>query len=129
MIGDHFNEKNNLMKKLSDNNKNIILNHSLFWLQDFSKKVDLLVTNFKPGSHYDPKTLFFMGVAYATKIPIISIEGNDFPYPPLLGLARRVFTGEKRFEILEEYLKNLKSQHIEDEALVCYNLFKKFNSE
>jgi len=88
-------------------------------------QIDLIVANFEKG--HDKKALFYMGMGYALKIPTILVEGNSVPYPPLLGLARRVLVGDKRHEQLNYYLENLKSQHISDEAVVYYNLMKKFD--
>ena len=85
---------------------------------------DLIVVNFEKG--WKPEGLLAMGIGYALKIPVLELEGNNIPYPPLMGLARRVLTGEKRFEQAREYIQNLKSQHISDEALVYYDLMKKF---
>lgn len=103
------------------------LKSKTFNLQNFSKNHDLLVVNFNERDKHAPDALFLMGIAYTTKVPIILLEGHNIPYPPLLGLARRVMVGENRFEHLKEYLNNLKSQHISDEALVYYNLMNKFN--
>ncbi|HKL23280.1 MAG TPA: hypothetical protein VJ895_00850 [Candidatus Nanoarchaeia archaeon] len=96
-------------------------------IEDFSKENDLLVVNFDKGKKHSPEGLFLMGLAYKTEIPIVLLEGNEIPYPPLVGLARRVMVGKNRFNHLNEYLTNLKSQHIEDESMVYYNLMKKFN--
>lgn len=96
-------------------------------IENFSTKNDILVVNFDKHKKHNPEALFAMGLAYQTKVPIILLEGNQIPYPPLLGLARRVMYGENRFSHIKEYLKNLKSQHISDEALVYYNLMNKFN--
>lgn len=96
-------------------------------LEEIPKKYDLILVNFENGKRHDTKGLFLMGLGYQTKVPVVSLEGNPVPYPPLLGLARRVMTGSNRIEYAREYLKNLKSQHIEDEALVYYHLMKKFN--
>lgn len=109
-----------------DSKKINIYDSSKFNLQNFSKDYDLLVVNFNKEDKHSPEALFLMGIAYQTKVPIILLEGHSIPYPPLLGLARRVLVGENRFEHLEEYLKNLESQHISDEALVYYNLMNKF---
>ena len=98
-----------------------------FSIDSFSRDTDLLVVNFEKGQKHAADGLFLMGLAYYTEVPIILLEGNDVPYPPLLGLARRVMVGPNRFDHLNEYLKNLKSQHIADEALVYYNLMNKFN--
>lgn len=96
-------------------------------LDNLAKDVDLIVTNFDAGKKHNSEGLFFMGAGAGLKIPVILLEGNNIPYPPLVGLSRRPLFGEKRFEYLEEYLKNLGSQHISDEALTYYNLMNKFN--
>jgi hypothetical protein len=97
-------------------------------LYDFSDKFDLVVVNFPQGEQHSKYGLYHMGLAYATEVPIIELEGNSkFPYPPLPGLARRVFMGKERFHVAKEYLERLQSQHISDEALICYELMAKYN--
>lgn len=110
-------------------NKNMFItqDNMRYSIDDFSKENDLLVLNFDKGKKHSPEGLFLMGLAYKTEVPVILLEGNDIPYPPLMGLARRVMIGENRFDHLEEYLNNLESQHISDEAIVYYNLMSKFN--
>lgn len=134
--------------KLMENYKSILLtgdyekfksikipkNKNIYFSQDYidnldnlPKDIDLIVTNFDEGKKHNPEGLFFMGAGYQVKIPIILLEGNNIPYPPLVGLSRRPLFGEKRFEYLEEYINELGSQHISDEALTYYNLMNKFN--
>jgi len=97
-------------------------------LDNFSDKYDLVVANFPCGEQHSKYGLYHMGIAYATEVPIIELEGNSkFPYPPLPGLARRLFVGKERFEVAREYLERLQSQHISDEALICYELMTKWN--
>jgi hypothetical protein len=88
---------------------------------------DLLIANFENGKKHNKKALFAMGVAYQTKTPTILLEGNNIPYPPLLGLARRVMTGEGKIDYTIQYLRNIRSQHIKNEALTYYYLMKQFN--
>jgi hypothetical protein len=96
-------------------------------LEKIPEKYDLILVNFENENKHDPNALFLMGLGFQSKVPIIHLEGHNIPYPPLLGLARRVMIGPNRIEHAREYLKNLKSQHIKDEALVYYHLMKKFN--
>lgn len=97
-------------------------------LSNFSDKYDLVVVNFSKGEQHSKYGLYHMGLAYATEVPIIELEGNSkFPYPPLPGLARRSFVGKERFNVAREYLERLQSQHISDEALICYDLMTKYN--
>jgi hypothetical protein len=35
--------------------------------------------------------------------------------------------GKERFDVAREYLERLQSQHISDEALICYELMNKYN--
>ncbi|MBU2576357.1 MAG: hypothetical protein KKF50_01410 [Nanoarchaeota archaeon] len=114
-----------LVGRITLKKKNSLLDPDPDYFEAVHDQVDLIIANFD-GEH-DPKGLFYMGVSYALKIPVIMVEGNSVPYPPLLGLARRVMVGEKRLEQLEYYLENLKSQHVSDEALVYYDLMRKFN--
>jgi len=114
-----------IVKKVLGTGRRVMVDPEPKYFEPVSKDVDLIVTNFENG--HDKTGLFFMGVGYALKIPVIMLEGNSVPYPPLLGLARRVMVGEKRFEQLDYYLENLESQHISDEAVIYYNLMKKFD--
>jgi len=120
-------EMNELIEEVSKYKK-VYTRPPINGLDDFSEKFDTVVVNFKKGEDHNKHGLYHMGLAYATKVPIIELEGNSaFPYPPLLGLARRVFTGKQRFTVAQEYLKQLGSQHIADEAKLCYELMNKFN--
>ncbi len=114
-----------ILRKVLSTGRRTIINPEPRYFEPVSEDVDLIVTNFQKG--HDKTGLFYMGVGYALKIPVIMVEGNSVPYPPLLGLSRRVMVGEKRFEQLDYYLENLESQHIAEEAKVYYNLMKKFD--
>lgn len=116
----------NIINEMSKTKK-VFVDKSLNKLDNFSKEIDLVVVNFDQGKPHDKKGLFFMGLSYALDIPILEIEGNPIIYPPLAGLARRTLDKPERFIQAEQYLKNLSSQHIEEEALVYYALMKKFN--
>ena len=116
-----------LMNNVS-NNKKVYTNPIEFGIQNFTNNFDIVIANFKKGEAHDKEALYHMGIAYATGVPIILLEGNIIPYPTLPGLARRTFIGENKLKIAEDYLTALKSQHISDEALVCYELFKKYNN-
>ena len=107
--------------------KNIYLGKTLSPLVNFSDKIDLIIVNFDEGRLHDTYGLFYMGIGYATETPILELEGNTIPYPPLMGLARRVLIGPKRFDYAKDYLTHLESQHIDDEALIYYQLMKKYN--
>jgi len=96
-------------------------------LKNFGEDIDLTVINFDKGLR-EKHAVFYMGISYALDIPIILSTGNPIVYPPLAGLARRIFTGEFRAEILEDYLTNLSSLEISEEAKVMYGLFEKYRS-
>ncbi len=96
-------------------------------LEEIPNKYDIIVVNYENGKKHDKNALFLMGLGYQVKVPIISLEGNNIPYPPLQGLARRTLTGPDRLVYAREYLTNLKSQYIEDESMIYYELMKKFN--
>src|SRR3989339_33921 len=113
--------------KAVDKTKTIYLGKNLSPLINFSDKIDLIIVNFDEGKLHDTYGLFYMGIGYATETPILELEGNIIPYPPLIGLARRVLIGSKRFDYAKDYLTNLESQHIDDEALIYYQLMKKYN--
>ena len=97
-------------------------------IQNFTQNFDLVVVNFRAGDLLNKYGLYHMGIAYATGVPIIMLEGNKIPYFPLPGLARRTFVGNEKFDMARDYLTRLSSQHINDEAKVCYELFKKYNT-
>ena len=122
LVGNHDDE---LVDSLSRTGKSMFVDPDPDYFADVQDQVDLIVANFDKG--HDSRGLFYMGVGYATKTPVIMVEGNSVPYPPLLGLARRVMVGDKRHEQLAFYLENLKSQHVSEEAVVYYNLMKKFD--
>ena len=94
--------------------------------KDF-EEIDLMIVNFPRGAR-DKKAVFYMGICYTLDIPIIMVESNPIVYPPLGGLAKRVFVGPEREIILQDYLSQLDSIEIEKEAPVMYNLFKKYDS-
>ena len=116
-----------LMNEMAKEKNVYVASNDIGDLENFAENFDIIVTNFSGGKPHNPVGLFHMGVGYATKVPILELEGNSAPYPPLLGLARRVLIGMDRFEHAEYYLKELGSQHINDESTVYYRLMKKFN--
>lgn len=126
-LGDYSSNFKNLIDEYAHSGKEYNNDNTLTDLSRFSQDNDLIVVNFENGKKHNKNGLFAMGLAYHTKVPILLLEGNNIPYPPLPGLARRTLVKEDRFEQAKEYLKNLGSQHIQDEALVYYNLMNKFN--
>ncbi len=113
-----------LLTGLQDLNKKIIKYEDLNELGDF-KDVDLTLTYFPKKGEWNRKQIFFMGVSYALNKPIILLDEKEIPYPPLYGLARRVF--RNKYPLID-YLTRLKSQKIDDEAKIMYDLFKKYNN-
>jgi hypothetical protein len=96
-------------------------------LNSLGSGIDLVVVNFERGIR--PKEhILCMGAAYSADIPIILCEASPIIYPPLAGLARRIFSGSERFDILGDYLEGIKSNEIGSEAKVMYELFKKYQS-
>jgi len=96
---------------------------------DIFDKVDLTVVHFP---HSDKEWLsrnrvpiFFMGVSWAYNTPIVLVEENPIVYPPLAGLARRIFNS---LDIAKEYLERLDSLDIDREAKLMYYLFEKYKS-
>lgn len=88
------------------------------------ENVDLTIAHFPKKGDWDRKQIFFMGASYALQIPVILLDEKEVPYPPLLGLARRVFTTKRS---LRDYIGALESNTIEKEAGIMYNLFKKYD--
>lgn len=107
--------------------KNCHVGYDATQLNNFSKDVDVTVVNFE-GQKRSREAIFYMGLSYALDIPVILSTKNPIVYPPLAGLARRLFTTEKKNDILKEYLTKLTSQNINSEAKIMYNLFDKFKS-
>ena len=95
-------------------------------LESFAKDVDITVVKFddKEGKK---EAIFYMGLSYALKIPIILCTSNPVIYAPLAGLSRRIFTGPKQREIVEKYLNSLHEQNIESEFKIYQKLRKEYN--
>lgn len=104
-------------------NKRVYQPFNLGSLNSF-RDMDLTICNFPEKEDWDRPQIFYMGVSYALQTPIILLDEKEIPYPPLTGLARRIFRKENA---LLEYVQNIKSQKIEDEAKVMYDLFKKYD--
>jgi len=113
--------------KFWNTGKEIAFKYEFADIPQFNQNNDLLVINFNRGKR-EKKDIFFMGVAYAAGVPIVMNEANPIIYPPLAGLARRIFTGPERFDILKDYLTEVKSNDINSEAKVMYGLFQKYKS-
>lgn len=90
-------------------------------------EADLLAVSFERGKR-DKKAIAFMGAAYALGIPVILHELNPAIYPPLAGLARRIFSGEEGREIMTNYVTKIETNDINVEASFYKNLCEKFNS-
>lgn len=114
-------------QKFWNTGKEMTFKYEFADIPKFGQNNDILVVNFNRGKR-DKKDIFFMGIAYAAGVPIVMNEANPIVYPPLAGLARRIFTGPERFDILRDYLTDVKSNNINSEAKVMYDLFQKYNS-
>jgi len=103
--------------------KRVIFNSDTY--QDFQNilSYDLIVANFpaKPDMDWDRHACFMMGAAYPHDISVLLIDPHEWKYPPLQGLVRRHATTMNN---LEDYLVYVKDLHINNEAVVMYNLFK-----
>jgi hypothetical protein len=108
----------------TDTEKNFINYNDITNLCDF-KKIDMAVVHFPEMGNWDRKAIFYMGVSYGMQTPIILFDEKEIPYPPLCGLARRIFRNK---ESLIDYVNAVESQKIEDEAKLMYNLFKKYDN-
>ena len=92
-----------------------------FTRDDLLKGVELsdLVLGYNPKGNYqiDPYGLCIeLGVAFGKRIPIILCDENEWIFPMLPPLAKRVFTN---LEIVVKYLNNLNNP--EDEFHSFYN--------
>lgn len=116
------------IEKIEQDDKRITHYDDLKGLADFGK-FDLTVIHFPKGVEIDRKAVFFAGMSYALEIPVISIEENPVPYPPLLGLARRVFYERKPALYYLNNLTERDSLKIDNEARLMYDIFKKFNTK
>jgi len=115
------------IKYISCEDKSYVVNFKADDINNLAKNIDLVIVNFERGIR--PKEhILCMGAAYSADIPIIMCEASPIIYPPLAGLARRIFSGSERFDILEDYLRGIKSNDINSEAKVMYDLFKKYHS-
>lgn len=92
-------------------------------------KMDLTVVYFPHDDQIwlgrDRTAIFFMGVSWAYKTPIILVEENPIVYPPLAGLSRRIFNN---LDIAKKYLERIGSLDISQEAQLMYQLFKEYKS-
>jgi hypothetical protein len=86
--------------------------------------IDYLAVHFPKGYEINRQACFFMGVAWAYSIPIVLIEENAVPYPPLQAVARRQFRGLKP---ALDYLSLLETPEVEKESTLMYQLFQKYN--
>jgi len=116
------------LSEIKENGKKIIAPEDMESLEDLGR-MDLTLTYLKKGMPIDRRAVFFMGMAYATEIPNILIEENPVAYPPLLGLARRVFSGKNGQYAAADYISQLESQEIDKEAKIMYELFKTYNTK
>jgi hypothetical protein len=101
-------------------------NAKIFDIEEL-EKADLLAVSFERGNR-NKEAIAIMGAAYTLGIPIALHEPNPIVYPPLAGLARRIFTGEQGLEMLGDYLAKIQTNDIDQEAVLMYDLFKKYNS-
>ena len=106
-------------------NKEIVY-PNILKLEDLAE-ADLLAVSFE-SEKKDPKALALMGVAYTLGIPIILHDSNPLVYPPLAGLARRIFVGDKGREAVKEYLMKIQINHVDIESKLYIDLSKKFNN-
>ncbi|MFH1249123.1 MAG: hypothetical protein V1660_03135 [archaeon] len=111
-------------KRLNSDRKTIVNINNIKKLEDLAD-IGLTVVNFPKGEKRDKKSIFFMGASYSLKIPVIMIDENPIIYPPLAGLSRRIFT---KSNVALDYLENINSQEIDNEAKLMYDLFKKYKS-
>ena len=112
------------LEKIAQNGKKIVTCKNIESVEDCSH-MDLTVAHFPRGLKRNKQAVFFMGMSYSMSIPICILDENPIIYPPLAGLARRIFTQKEPFL---DYLNMLKSQKIDDEAKVMYQLFEKYKS-
>ena len=112
---------------MSSKEKAYISDFQVADINNLGKSIDLVVVNFERGIR--PKEhILCMGAAYSADIPIVLCEASPIIYPPLAGLARRIFSGPERMDILKDYLEGIKSNDINLEAKIMYELFKKYKS-
>jgi hypothetical protein len=112
------------LEKIAQNGKKIITSKEIDSVAECNH-MDLIVAHFPKGLERDRRAIFMMGMSYSIGIPICILDENPIIYPPLAGLARRIFTQKEPFL---DYLNMLKSQKIDDEAKVMYHLFEKYKS-
>lgn len=88
------------------------------------REIDYLIVHFPKGEEINRQACFFMGVSWAYNIPIIVIEENPVPYPPLQAVARRQF---RNLKPALDYISLLETPEVENESTLMYQLFQKYN--
>ncbi len=96
--------------------------------ENFSSQTDLAVIEISNDIQKNQKSFWDIAYAYEMRTPVLLLHEGDIAHRELIELSRRPLFGEARYQQAREYLENLKSQIIEDEAKVYYNLMNKFNS-
>ena len=112
------------LEKIAQNGKKIFTFKEMESIEDFGR-MDLTAVHFPRGLKRNRQAIFVMGMSYSLGTPICMLDENPIIYPPLAGLARRIFTQKEPFI---DYLNMLESQKIDDEAKVMYQLFEKYKS-
>jgi len=112
------------LEKIVQNGKKIFTFKDMESVEDFGR-MDLTAVHFPRGLKRNRHAIFVMGMSYSLGTPICMLDENPIIYPPLAGLARRIFTQKEPFI---DYLNMIQSQKIDDEAKVMYQLFEKYKS-
>jgi len=119
----YFSGSSNEINYLKEN-----LNSSKVIQSYFNNSTDLVVAKFNRDVYENFETLKSLYNAYQNKVPVLLLIENETIDRKIARLSRRPLAGTGMLEPAKEYLNNLKSQHINDEALVYYNIMEKFNN-
>jgi hypothetical protein len=96
--------------------------------EKFNIFTDLVVAEVPSDLSKAQKALEDMAFAYESKTPVLLLYDTKIVYQGIVELSRRPLLGDGRYAQAKKYLENLKSQNINDEAVVYYNLMNEFNS-
>lgn len=105
---------------------NVLTPETMTDLKEF-KDVDLNVVYFPEMGNWERKAVFFMGAAYALRMPTLMIDEKKWSYPPLNGLARRIARCPEPVPDYWDKLGEKRTLETEIESRICYDLFAKYD--
>ena len=110
------------LEKIVQNGKKIVTPKDLESIEDFGR-MDMTVVHFPSGLDRDNHAALAMGMAYALQTWVCMLDEQPVLYPPLIGISKRVFTKKEPFL---DYLSQIKSLDVDEEAQLIYRLIEKY---